>query len=340
MARAERVEGQVSVTEVIDEFYEDFATEETGRYWWWPQVVLLDPDELIVNDGMDNLFRIPFTIGGADEGEAGEVGVTFGEPTPVVIEYRDVPAAARAEAIAAACTGIAAVREPEQVAARYYSRAETRPDRKEGGSGVDYTLLRQILDLSADTPDDEVARIATERLQASVQDETDGEGLDTPAPVTQQDDDEGQGSGAESQPATPAHASAASGTRTIDESTLEQLRSDAAAGAAARAEQLQAETNRLLTEAVASGKFPPARRAHWAALLERDREGTIEIINELAENVIPVELRAINAEGDEGQGSGSAEAYPPGWLPEVQARKARMAAQEAAGQRPRVVRVD
>src|SRR4051812_39785343 len=97
---------QVSVTEIVDEFYEDFATEESGRFWWWVQMVLLDPNEIICNDGGHELYRVPFVVG-AEEAD-GVPEITFGEPVPVKVQYVDV--AARADAVAAACTGIASVR--------------------------------------------------------------------------------------------------------------------------------------------------------------------------------------------------------------------------------------
>ena len=32
------IQGQASVSDVVDAFYEQVATEESGRYWWWAQL--------------------------------------------------------------------------------------------------------------------------------------------------------------------------------------------------------------------------------------------------------------------------------------------------------------
>lgn len=317
MAGRAVVQAQSSVTQVVDTFYQDFATDESGRYWWWPQMVLLDPNELIVNDGYDKLYRVPFTISGDT--------VTFGDVSPVKIEYVDIAAAARPEAISAACTAIASVRGDKKVAARFVSRAESCPDRKEGENVKDLiNKMRVRLGLPADTPDEEVIKLAETRLEATP------EGEPQPGTEGEPEPEEGEGpQGDEHQPGPtpaqqepPANASAVQ----VDAATLEQLREDARLGRAAHDKQVQDEEATILTAAVKCGKFPPSRKEHYAKLLKADREGTIALINELEENVIPVESRGVNAEGAEGQ-SGGESGYPVTWLPDVAARKARLAAQ-------------
>lgn len=325
---------QVSVSEIIDEFYEDFATEESGRYWWWVQMVLLDPNELIVNNSKDELYRLPFTIGGADAGEPGETEVTFGEPKQVQIQYIDV--AARADAVAAACTGIASVR-GEKVAARFGNRAESRPNEQEGGS-VDLIQLRESLGLPADTPETEVYRVAAERLAASGGQGGTGTEPETPAPG------DGGGGSEEStetpgEPATPEPAPAtepqAGQPVLVDAEALSALRADAAAGREARDTQLEESDDRVLTSAVQAGKFPPSRKDHFMKLMKADREGTIALINSLEENVVPLTARGVQSEDNEGQGSLNGEAYPAGWLPEVAPMKAAVAARN--GLSPRIM---
>jgi hypothetical protein len=320
LARAQEVVAQVSQTKVIDAFYNDFATEASGRYWWWCQMFLLDPFELIVNDGYDNLWRVPFTINGED--------VVFGEAVQVKIEYVDV--AARADQVAAACAGIATVRGETKIAARYSTRAETCPDRKEGGNMKELMAkLRARLNLPEGTPDEEVLRVAAEAGPGDSEGVPDPDTEGVPQPEGQpgggsEDDDEG---GGDVESDAGASASAA-GTVTVDAAALVQLQADARMGREARTEQLQSQDEQLLMGAVEVGKFAPSRKAHFAALLEADREGTIELIKSLAENVIPVKLR-----GETPNAESSNVVDISGWFPEIAARKA---AEAAAGGPSRV----
>jgi hypothetical protein len=317
-ARTKEVKAQVSMTGIIDAFYNDFATEASGRYWWWCQMVLLDPNEIIVNDGEDQLYRIPFTIDGDS--------VTFGEAQPVKIEYVDI--AARAEQAVAACAGIASVR-GEKVAASYDSRADTCPDRKEGGTMKEQIAkLRAKLNLPADTPDEEVIRVAAEADPGSEgvpEPETEG----TPQP-------EGQPGEGDEEPDAGTEGGNSGNTAgdavQVDSEALRALQADAKAGREAREEQIRVKDEALLSAAVESGKFAPARKAHFAALLKADREGTTKLIEALEENVVPVALRGSsnesNSEGQTQAGVG----YPKSWLPELHQEP--VAASAAA---PRVV---
>lgn len=311
--RAQPVAAQMPVSEIIDHYYGEFATEESGRYFWWCREVLVDPFELIVDSG-NQLWRVPFTVT-AD-------GIEFGEPREVRIEYVD--ALARSDQVAAALNAIASVR-GDKVAARF----DTRPDRpqpqSQQGGDMDLSELRRVLNLSADTPDAEVLRIAQTRLSGT-EGEPEGEGEGQPAP---EGEPEGEPEG-DTPPAEGGTATTTESTVTIDRGALESLQAQAADGAEARRVQLEAETNRILDQAIEDGKFPAARRQHWANLMAQDRDGTIQTIEDLEENVVPVKLRSVSNESGTGQG---AEAYPVHILPEVAAKKERI----AAGARPRIM---
>lgn len=323
------VQGQASVSEVVDAFYSQVATDETGRGWWWVNYVLLDPDELIV-DGVDDLFRVPFEL-------SADGSVDFGDPAKVKIEFRDVNT--RSEVKLAAASAIASVRGDQQVAARYTTRAETRPDEPEGGS-VDVTTLRSTLGLPADTPEAEVLRVANERLEAGENPPATEEGDDAQEPQeeggdqpsTEDDPEEGAPEGAEGEPAPLQQAARADGTVLVDAATLATLQQQASQGAAARAQQIEGEDSAYLMAAVESGKFPPARLEHWRTLMRADREGTRQTIEGLMDNVIPIGMRSVATPAGEGQGNGGG--YPEHWLPDVAARKRALA---ASSESPRVV---
>lgn len=193
---------------------------------------------------------------------------------------------------------------------------------------MDAATLRKTLKLSDDTPDEEVLRVANERLSADpppTPEPEEGAESETPA--------EGQETTTEGEPETegeqPPAQTAQGSVVTIDAGTLAQLQENAALGRQAHEAQQSNEDTRILTEAMEAGKFPPARFDHWKALLAADREGTIATLKTLAENVIPIDQRSRQETTDDGQ---VAAGYPAEWLPEV----AGIRAQAETGQRPRV----
>ncbi len=303
---AEAVAASVSTIDVEREFYEQVALGE--RYWWWVQLVLLDPNELIVDDANGGLFRVPYT--------AANNTITFGDPVAVNLEFVDKPTQA---ALAAAINGIAATR-GDKVAAKHESRDESRHFAipTEGGSMDLLTKLRGLLGLAEDATEEQIEAEAATRLAAA--------SADAPEPVAED---------APVVPVEPAAApagsvAAAAGAVLVDPAQLAQLQADASAGRLALTRQIEAEDRTVLSAAVASGKFPPARVPHFAALLKADREGTTALIEQLAENVVPIEAKGKGEGKQEAEGSVG---YPVGWAPDVAARAAEL---RAATSRPRI----
>ena len=86
-------------------------------------------------------------------------------------------------------------------------------------------------------------------------------------------------------PTTPALPE---GVVTIDATTLEEIRSQAQAGVQALERQRVADRDRVVDQAIQSGKFAASRRDHFIALMDADPEGTRAVIDSLADNTIPV----------------------------------------------------
>ncbi|MBN9176113.1 MAG: ATP-dependent Clp protease proteolytic subunit [Microbacterium sp.] len=79
------------------------------------------------------------------------------------------------------------------------------------------------------------------------------------------------------------------GVVAIDAAVLANLQTQAAQGAAARAEQAQTRRDGILDAALKDGRIAPASRAHFAALLESNEEGTTALLNSMPKNTaIPV----------------------------------------------------
>lgn len=81
--------------------------------------------------------------------------------------------------------------------------------------------------------------------------------------------------------AEPVAAKLPEGVVAIERGVLDELRRDAAAGAAARAEQVKARRTSLVDAAAAAGKIRAADRERWLKNLELDPEGYEEILASL-----------------------------------------------------------
>lgn len=88
--------------------------------------------------------------------------------------------------------------------------------------------------------------------------------------------------------------------------------------------------NELIEEAIADGKFGPARREHYRNRYDSDPEGTKKLIARLQRNTVPLEARGIEQPTDEAE---SQAAYPTEWLPEVHGQQALQAAPQNGDRR-------
>lgn len=134
----------------------------------------------------------------------------------------------------------------------------------EGGSDVAFTdeqtgELREALSLSEDATDQEIFDAVLERLTAP-----------------------------EEAPAAASAAALPEGVVAIEASVLNDLRTNAARGAQARAQQEQDARENLVNAAVQDGRIAPARKDHWLNALKADHEGAAASLASLAPGLIPV----------------------------------------------------
>ncbi|QOC26051.1 Clp protease ClpP [Microbacterium hominis] len=92
----------------------------------------------------------------------------------------------------------------------------------------------------------------------------------------------------------------------IDANVLAELRSNAARGAEARAEQDRARRDGIIATALQEGRISASSREHFRALLEKDEEGTTAVLATLAKNTVPVEELGHQAVASD-------DAYPAHW---------------------------
>ena len=86
---------------------------------------------------------------------------------------------------------------------------------------------------------------------------------------------------------------------TIDAAALEELREQAAYGAAARARDEQASREEVIDAAIRDNRISVSARARWLAAMEADPEGTREKLSRIPKDLIPrAELGHNSAQGD------------------------------------------
>lgn len=111
------------------------------------------------------------------------------------------------------------------------------------------------------------------------------------------DDEDEEATAASVRPTTfppPVRAAAARtpGTVTIDEGTLATLREAAAHGDVARQVLATRQRDEAIDAAVGTGRIPPARREHWAALWSADPDGTRDVLAGLAPGTVAATVAA------------------------------------------------
>lgn len=320
---------QAGMEDVRRAFYETLNPDQ--QWYWWVVSVLVDPNELVVEDDADGqLYRVAFTVTGDDANPV----ITFEDPVPVRMVYVNTePVTAGASP---AQERVALVASAGREVAVFANRSESRPETtRTEASSMNRAQLIQALGLPEDATDEQIQQAVT-----TAQSQTEP---GTPEPATPPaESPPGPGTpGTPGTPATPAQpepvqeptppaaappapaqeqVAAETGLRTIDAETLTNLQRDAALGRQAREEQVSAARTGLLDRAIAEGRIPPARRAHYEQLLQTDPDGTANLLTASAEQgglapgTIPLEVRGSSA-GD--SAAVDQEAYPKSWLPEL-----------------------
>ena len=83
-------------------------------------------------------------------------------------------------------------------------------------------------------------------------------------------------------------ASVPDGTVLVDQTQYEQMRADAAAGREAREQQIAANRDQMVGDAVKDGRIAPANRDAFRKMLDTDEARGAEVINQLQPNTVPV----------------------------------------------------
>jgi hypothetical protein len=274
---------EADVDKVIDVFYSEFCVDD--RYWWWARAVRVDPNVIIADDDEGSLWRVPIQTD-ADQ------NITFGEPERVLQTFQPAPEAA-AVLSAAAQTAPNGGRTLKAFAAREQTAPAERKEHPEGGgersapisamklSDEQRARLCARLDLAEDATDEQIEEALSTDPEAEETPETPAE--ETPEEETPETPEE-----TPEEPETPPEA-AEDTTTAVDTSVLAQLKDDAAAGRAARDQQIAAHRESVLKAALKSGKITPASKEAWAKKLSATPEATEAELEALPEGLVPVD---------------------------------------------------
>lgn len=327
---------EADVDKVIDVFYSEFCVDE--RYWWWARAVRVDPNVIVADDDEGSLWRVPIQTD-ADQ------NITFGEPERVIQTFQPAPEA-KAVLAAAAQTAPSGGRTLKAFAAREQTVPSERKERPEGGgngsgntSGMDFSELSDparkrlalAYGLSEDATDEQLEEaVAADPDESGEGNGEGGEGNGSGDGSGSGDggegskdggegDGEGSGSGSGSGDGGEGGSApaAAEGTTTpVDTTVLAQLKDDAAAGRAARDQQIAAHRESVLKAALGAGKITPASKDAWLAKLNAAPEATEAELDALPDGLVPVDEVGHGGGGDSATattlGEGDMEAMFPG----------------------------
>lgn len=264
MPQAIQIAASLSVEDVRRSFYEGPAANN----WWWIEEMFVDPGEVIaVDDESGELYRVPFTADGS--------AITWGEPQVVKREY--VAASGRT---ATATWASAEESRPEPPAAAV-------GDTEQEGTSMNFddtqtAELLKLLSLGSDASASDVLAALTALVETS-----------TAASAGPGDKEVAAGALNIEQIRAAAEKK---GLTMVDASTLESIRAQAEAGAAAQQQLALQDREKKVNAAIGAGKIPPSRKDHWCSVIEHD-PGMAEVLASLPDNLVPVAETGHN--GDE-----------------------------------------
>lgn len=317
--RGGKTKASVEVEDVRRQFYDQL---EIHQSWWWIRAIQIDPPQLIVDDDEGSLYRVGYSISG-DE-------VSFDDPIRVKVEYKDV-AAKVAASFEQWGTDPAVTVYPTRdasVGATITPRASSTPSEEPMNEAQ-----KALIGLPADATDEQVTAKLTELAATTATgggdggEGGDGGGTATPAnpgvtpPAGNPEDPATKPDGGETTDGTPK---VPDGMVLVDAATLAELKTGLQQVQARTAAEETGRRKAVVDAALKDGKIPRARREHYDTLMASTDPEVVKqteaILASMPSGLIPVDREHGEGDGDLGADGNAAEAYPAGWLPEVQAR--------------------
>lgn len=317
------------ISRIRRQFYDramnnELAGVDVSTYWWWIRAERVADDGgvylIVEDDDMGDLYKFNVDVSKED--------VTFSDPTPVRVEYVKAAAEARAAVVA----GMASMDNRMVVHA---SRADTGGPEKpttKGASIMDDASRKKLaasVGLSEDATEEQItAKLRSIRAEAEAAGAA--ESLDKPEddePATETTPTTETPPATETTPPAPVPPPVEAGTVTVDRAAFEQMQRDGALARQHEGERVSARQGEKVLAALKAGKFPSARRDHYAKLMAADEEGTTALLDSLQPGLIPMEEIGNLGKGDgEGAAPDMAAGLPDDWFPEIGAKRIAAAA--------------
>jgi hypothetical protein len=317
-AKGGKVKASATFDDMRRAYYESL---ESNQYWWWIRSVLINPLQLVVDDDEGSLYLIDVTANADDT-------FAFGDPQPVKVEYVAASAFVPGQLVAASYdSAVKAGRQP---------RAASDTPKENGMQQWLSDLVKSLGKDPTGMTEEEAQTLVAGAINSNIDQPKPDAPADPPAegaePATPSTD-----GNPSSQPETPATAPGAEpattppGTTTgtpvkvpdgyalIDAATLQGLQETGKVAATFIQREKDKERDDFLDKAVRAGKFPPARRDHYKTAWAADPVGTRQLIDSLAEGLVPV--AEIGEAGKPDGQQGPETTYPSEWAPAVAASR-------------------
>lgn len=328
----------------LDTVRQQFYAEENapmrralGGGWVWVREVYTD--FVIVDDDEGHLLKLPWSESTDRPGE-----VTFGEPSPVRVEYvpqsADVAAKGRGDSLragalrarlAAMATDPASADTPADAPPDAPPPDTEPPSTPPDPGGVSISPAAEPEAPATESKETPVSPQSEIRSRLGLPEDADDAAVlaaldgrvGTPATSPTQPDDDGGDTDVDepaAQPdkelvaaATPQRPAIPEGAVLVEASALEEMKRNARLGAEAHERQRVADRDRFISAAQDAGKFAPARLAHWVKAWEADPEGTQATLESLEPGlVVPVAAAGYTGTGSE-QADAISEAEDAEW---------------------------
>lgn len=226
---------------------------EPDTYWWWARDIRLDPNEVIADDEMGNLWSVPFSTDGED-------ALTFG--TPVRVRETFVPLAASQRLVASFARPIKPPRQP--AAAAGANAADARPD-PEGVTTMDESVREMLAGMGLDPAAASEEQIQAATVLAQARAETPGDPPADPPPEPDPDaepDDEPADEPAGDREPAPASASSPL-TIAVDRAQWEETQREIELSRQERRGNECRQLDTAASAAVLDGRIAPSVREAW-----------------------------------------------------------------------------
>lgn len=267
-----QVRTSVGFEDIRHSFFEDFATEESGRYWWWPTQIFLDPQAVIaVNEDTGDAYFVAYSVAGD--------AVEWAEPVEVRHQFVSADDGAVLASRTAAVYKTAATARPSERVRTTDENREVNDVRVRTSTGevievpdgtalVDGAAVRLALRLPEDATDEQVA----EAIEAAATEPTPDPRADADREDDREDDE----------------VTVPDGMSLVSTAVLNEMRSEIAdlrrTSETRTARETRDRHERIIETALNDGKIAPSEVEEWREGLRENEKRMTSLLDKLPKN--------------------------------------------------------